>query len=54
MARYLLEKNAFIGNAFHRAGDIVDFDGEPGPHMTLLDEQKTQPVKTVTKKGKRE
>jgi hypothetical protein len=37
MARYKLREAAVVGDRYYGAGEEVEFDGVPGPHMEPLD-----------------
>ncbi|MDY0242212.1 MAG: hypothetical protein RBR34_08545 [Rhodospirillaceae bacterium] len=41
MARYLLTAAAFLNGSLRRAGEIIEFDGQPSKAMRLLDEPTT-------------
>lgn len=37
MAQYKVLELSFIGNAMVQEGVIIEFDGEPGPNLELVD-----------------
>jgi hypothetical protein len=37
MARYKLKEAAVVGDRYYGAGEEVEYDGVPGPHMEPLD-----------------
>lgn len=46
MAQYTVLERSFINNALAEAGDIVDYDGEPGPNLELIEpDSKSSKVK---------
>ena len=44
MAKYKVLELSFINNAIVDAGAVIEYDGEPGPNLELIEEAK--PAKT--------
>lgn len=42
MAKYKVLEKSFINNSLAEEGETVEFDGEPGPNLELIEEPKPQ------------
>ena len=38
LPRYELTEEAYIGDSLYGAGDVIEFEGVPGPHMIPLND----------------
>lgn len=45
MPRYRLKAPFFAGSTLHKAGESIDFDGEPGRNMYPLDDEARERVR---------
>jgi hypothetical protein len=52
MPRYTVLAKSFINNRLHEAGDEVEFDGDAGENLELIENPSVQPTKP-DKKGKK-
>jgi hypothetical protein len=38
MARYTVNSKSFVGNAIREEGEVIEYEGIPGPNLTPLDD----------------
>ena len=50
MAKYRVLQKSFINNAIVEEGEIVDYDGEPGPNLEIVADE-AAPAKGKGKKA---
>lgn len=50
MARYRVLKRSFMNGSLREEGDVIDFDGEAGKNLLLLEPEKPEarPTKAAT------
>ena len=46
MATYKVLEKSFIGNALVAEGTIIEFDGEPGENLELVEDEKKPAAKS--------
>lgn len=51
MAKYRVLSKSFINNAIVEAGDVVEYDGEPGSNLELVEGEKPAPKAKGKGKG---
>lgn len=51
MAKYEVTELSFIGGTLRKEGDVIDFEGEPGPNLKALDKAADKAVKAVPSKA---
>ena len=51
MAKYEVTELSFIGGTLRKEGDVIDFEGEPGPNLKALDKAADKAVKAVPSKS---
>jgi len=52
MARYLVKELSFINGGLVQPGSVIEFDGEAGSHMELVEEAEAPKAKKVAKAAK--
>ena len=47
MAKFKVLELSFIGNAMVHEGAVIEYDGEPGPNLELIEEAKPTKAKAA-------